>query len=84
MKKLYSTWAEVRMKCRMIASTDENIEEYQTIKNQIQSNGLSFVIEWENLAIYSDGLYYILVYHNQNLCELYKKYSRTEIVSNES
>lgn len=70
---MYSTLAEVKRTCRLVASTETDYRTYnEQYKSAHRDKPFEFVIEWEAISIYSNELWYVITYHAGNKIELYK------------
>jgi hypothetical protein len=73
MSKEYSTLAEVERCCKKIASTDVDHRDYNSKRLEAATYGeFHFVMEHEAISIYSNGIYYIIVFHLGNILTLWR------------
>lgn len=71
--KTYMTLSEVERVCRLVASTDENAEEYKEKKLQAEAYGpWEHLIEWDAITIFTNGYFYVIVFHSGNVLKLYR------------
>jgi hypothetical protein len=68
----FSTLAEIQRCCKKIASTDTDYHEYNRLKIDAQiGNPFQFIVEWDEVSIYSNELYYIVCQTRGNILSLY-------------
>lgn len=70
---MYSTLAEVQRCCKLVASTATDYSKYNEMKREAEfATPFQFVIEWEEITIYSNELYYIVLQNRGAILSLYK------------